>query len=77
MARIDKAPDLWEEVVEKVCAEWQAGTLAYSDAVDDLVFLGFDAREARAVLGTADQFTGAYLDAILSRGRASPPVPRR
>ena len=77
MARTDKAPDFWEEVVEKVCVEWQAGTLAYSDAVDDLVFLGFGAHEARALLGTADRFTSEYFDAILSRGRALPPVPQK
>jgi hypothetical protein len=77
MARAARVPDLWDELVEKICAEWQAGTLAYDDAIDDLVFLGFEVPEACARLGNAERFTGEYFDAILSRGRASPSVPRR
>ena len=77
MARTAPVPDFWDELVEKICAEWQGGTLPYDDAVEDLVFLGCNEGEVHALLGTADRIAGEYFDAILSRGRAAPYVPQK
>ena len=39
--------NFWGNLVATVCEEFQDGTLEFSDAVEDLLILGFDNDEAR------------------------------
>jgi len=49
----DKASETWESLVAAVCDEYRAGALSFGDAVDDLLFLGFDRDEAHERLRIA------------------------
>lgn len=42
----DKMDELWKSLVAAVCEELREGTLEFSDAIDDLLFLGFKIDEA-------------------------------
>ena len=42
----DKADEMWGSLIAAVCEEFQDGALEFSDAIDDLLFLGFDMDEA-------------------------------
>jgi hypothetical protein len=42
----DKFDDMWGNLVVAVCDEYRNGDLEFSDAVEDLILLGYDSDEA-------------------------------
>lgn len=50
MTEVENRHEIWDTLVGCVCDELRDGTLAYDDAVEDLLMLGFGADEARDLL---------------------------